>query len=105
MKDAHPTRTASVSAAYAGALKSFLKSRGLEVNVRVSTPLPELARIVGDEFAEPLTGAGRVLSNPALGLQFGTSVSGSAFGLLGLVAATASTVRESLEHLCRFEAI
>jgi len=94
----------SVSSLYADALGAFLAERGLP-----AAPPPTLAgharRVVGASFAHTLYGGVRELGESALGLQFGTRVGGAGFGMLGVAAATAPTLAESIRHLTQLESL
>lgn len=93
----------SVSDAYARAVGGFLRARGLPPGAQ---PLVAArTRVEGAFFGDALTRAGHELGDPALGAAFGLRVGGAAFGLLGVAAASAGTLREAIHHLQRFEAL
>lgn len=98
--------TPSVSSLYADALAAFLRDRGY-----APEPLAEFdgrspaRRVVGRAYAAAMITGVRELGDSALGLEFGTRVGGGGFGLLGIAAATAPTLRVTLEHLTRHESL
>ncbi len=94
----------SVSLSYAGALRAYLRERGLPGPARREAAVPT-ARIAGDAYGAALLEGGRSLGDTALGLGFGTRVGGAGFGLLGVAAATAGSLREAIVHLQRFESL
>lgn len=101
-----PADVPSVSASYARALRVFLRSRGLShVETGHAADLRPASRIEGRSFGMALAHGGRELGDAAPGLAFGARVGGAGFGLLGVAAATAPTLRESVRHLRRFESL
>lgn len=101
-----PTSMPSVSSLYADALAAFLRERGFMIGT--SDALPEISparRVVGRAYAQAMITGVRELGDSALGLEFGTRVGGGGFGLLGIAAATAPTLRGTIEHLTRHESL
>jgi len=98
-----PLDSPSVSGSYARALRAFLASRGL--------PGGDTAwgmrgvRVEGTALGDALVGGGRELGDPMLGVAFGTRVGCAGFGLLGVAAATATSLGEAVRHLQRFESL
>lgn len=90
----------SVSTLYAGALGAFLAERGLQASTSAQGP-----RLCGQSYSIMMSGASRELGDSALGLRFGTRVGGAGFGMLGIAAATAPTLREAIRHLTQLESI
>lgn len=97
----------SVSASYEQALRVFLHSRGLSVAAasRAGEDASPTLRVAGSLFGQTLTLGGRELGDATPGLTFGQAVGGAGFGLLGVAAATAPTLRESVQRLQRFESL
>jgi AraC-like DNA-binding protein len=96
----------SVSVSYERALQAFLRSRGLGNGAKdLATDQRVGSRVEGISFGSTLVRGGRELGDAALGLSFGTRVGGAGFGLLGVAAATAPTLRDSVRHLQRFESL
>jgi len=93
----------SVSSLYADALGAFLAERGLPAAAPSASGHGR--RVVGASFAHTLYGGVRELGESALGLQFGTRVGGAGFGMLGVAAATAPTLMESIRHLTQLESL
>lgn len=93
----------SVSTLYADALGAFLAGRGLPCSAAVRAPNPP--RLCGHSYATLMAGAARTLDDKGLGLRFGDRVGGAGFGMLGIAAATAPTLREAIRHLTRLESI
>lgn len=93
----------SVSTLYADALGAFLAERGLTQHG--STPDPRNRRLCGMSYSALMTGAARELDDKGLGLRFGARVGGAGFGMLGIAAATAPTLSESIRHLTQLESI
>jgi AraC-like DNA-binding protein len=94
----------SVSVLYADALGAFLHERGLPWQ----RPAPNVAparRVVAASFAHSLYGGERELGDPSLGLHFGTRVGAAGFGMLGIAAATAPTLGESIRQLTQLESL
>jgi AraC-like DNA-binding protein len=97
----------SVSVSYERSLRAYLQTRGL--------PAPRAgpddacacpaARVDGHAFGEELAYSGHVLGDVTTGLSFGLRVGGAGFGLLGVAAATAPTLRDSVRQLRRFESL
>ncbi|NHZ82432.1 helix-turn-helix domain-containing protein [Massilia sp. CCM 8695] len=97
------TRAApSVSTLYADALGAFLAEQGLPRDAGAAPPGP---RLCGSAFAGLMTGGARELGDPALGLRFGTRVGAAGFGMLGIAAASAPTLRDAIGHLTELESI
>ncbi|HEY0063015.1 MAG TPA: AraC family transcriptional regulator ligand-binding domain-containing protein [Telluria sp.] len=92
--------TPSVSSLYADALGAFLSEQGLPKDARASGP-----RLCGMSYASKMAGASRQLDDQTLGLRFGARVGGAGFGMLGIAAATAPTLREAIRHLTQLESI
>ncbi|SHH22724.1 AraC family transcriptional regulator [Massilia sp. CF038] len=92
--------TPSVSTLYADALGAFLAEQGLPADARATGP-----RLCGVSYASKMAGASRQLDDQALGLRFGARVGGAGFGMLGIAAATAPTLREAIRHLTQLESI
>ena len=95
-----PFDSPSVSGSYARALCSFLGSRGLPAAGGMAG-----VRIAGDTLGDALVDGGRELDDPLLGVRFGTRVGCAGFGLLGVAAATATSLGEAVRHLQRFESL
>jgi AraC-like DNA-binding protein len=93
----------SVSGSYARSLHAFLGSCGLPEDGDTPTPIGQ--RIDGTALSDALRAGGRALADPTLGIRFGTRVGCAGFGLLGIAAATATTLGEAVRHLQRFESI
>ena len=98
-----PFDSPSVSGSYAGALQAFLGSRGLPGSP--ATVAPARLRVAGDALGDALVEGGRELGDPLLGIRFGTRVGCAGFGLLGVAAATATSLGEAVRHLQRFESL
>lgn len=98
-----PFDSPSVSGSYARALRAFLDSRGLPATGAASG-MGGL-RVGGDALGDALVGGGRELDDPLLGIRFGTRVGCAGFGLLGVAAATATSLGEAVRHLRRFESL
>lgn len=92
--------TPSVSNLYAGALGAFLAERGLPQDTRSSGP-----RLCGISYSTLMADASRELNDHGLGLRFGSRVGGAGFGMLGIAAATAPSLREAIRHLTQLESI
>lgn len=93
----------SVSSLYADSLNRFLRGTGLAGNaMRWNDPAE---RVDASVFMAGLNSACRTLGRADLGVEFGLRVGGGGFGLLGLAAATAPTLREAIVQLQRFEAL
>lgn len=90
----------SVSTLYADALGAFLAEQGLRQDAR--TPGP---RLCGVSYSTLMAGASRALGDQGLGLRFGARVGGAGFGMLGIAAATAPSLREAIRHLTQLESI
>lgn len=96
----------SVSAAYERALRVFQRARGLgQVRAGRDDELMPASRVEGRSFGLALARGGRELGDAAPGLAFGARVGGAGFGLLGVAAATAPTLRDSVRQLRRFESL
>jgi hypothetical protein len=93
--------TPSVSALYADALGAFLDERGLPLRAGG----PRGPRLCGATYSTLMSTASRELDDSGLGLRFGTRVGGAGFGMLGIAAATAPTLREAIRHLTQLESI
>jgi AraC-like DNA-binding protein len=93
----------SVSTLYADSLGAFLAERGL--TPRSATPDPRERRLCGSSYSALMASAARELGDQGLGLRFGARVGGAGFGMLGIAAATAPTLRESIRHLTQLESI
>lgn len=96
----HAVLSPSVSSLYADALGAFLSERGLAPGTRSEGP-----RLCGNSYSTLMAGASRELGDRGLGLRFGARVGGAGFGMLGIAAATAPTLRESIRHLTQLESI
>src|SRR5690349_13842654 len=97
----------SVSVSYERSLKAYLQTRGLP-SARAGPDDARsgpASRVDGRAFGEALTFGGRVLGDTTTGLRFGLRVGGAGFGLLGVAAATAPTLRDSVRQLQRFESL
>ncbi len=92
--------TPSVSTLYADALGAFLLEQGLPQDARAPGP-----RLCGASYSTLMAGAARELDDQGLGLRFGARVGGAGFGMLGIAAATAPTLREAIRHLTQLESI
>jgi len=92
--------TPSVSNLYAGALGAFLAERGLPQTTRASGQ-----RLCGKSYSTLMAHAARELDDQGLGLRFGARVGGAGFGMLGIAAATAPSLREAIRHLTQLESI
>lgn len=92
--------TPSVSTLYADALGAFLTEQGLPQDTRAPGP-----RLCGVSYSTLMAGASRELGDQGLGLRFGARVGGAGFGMLGIAAATAPTLREAIRHLTQLESI
>jgi AraC-like DNA-binding protein len=103
LSPAVPSDAPSVSGSYARSLHAFLGSCGLAATGAVSPPASR--RIAGAALGDALRDGGRALSDPTLGIRFGTRVGCAGFGLLGVAAATAPTLGGAVRHLQRFESI
>jgi len=110
----HPgTAMPSVSSLYADALAAFLRDRGLDrtrpglqpAGFDKSFDKSPARRVVGRAYAQTMIAAVRDLGDSALGLEFGTRVGGGGFGLLGIAAATAPTLRGTIAHLTSHESL
>ena len=97
-----PFDSPSVSGSYARALRAFLDGRGLPAGSGASMGG---VRVAGDALGDALVGGGRELDDPLLGIRFGTRVGCAGFGLLGVAAATATSLGEAVRHLRRFESL
>ena len=100
-----PFDAPSVSGSYARALRAFLDSRGLPPNGAGAGAGMGAVRVAGDALGDALVGGGRELGDPMLGIRFGTRVGCAGFGLLGVAAATATSLGEAVRHLRRFESL
>ena len=102
-----PHANPSVSALYANALDAYLGERGFPLHPTSAEigPGASSQRVGGHDYAHMLTMSARELDDPALGLQFGTRVGAAGFGMLGIAAATALTLREAIVHLTQLESI
>lgn len=97
----------SVSVSYERSLKAYLRTRGLpaaRAGPEVEGAGPA-SRVDGRAFGEALTFGGHVLGDATTALAFGLRVGGAGFGLLGVAAATAPTLRDSVRQLQRFESL
>lgn len=94
--------TPSVSTLYAGALGAFLAERGLPPAPATG---PHGRRLCGASYSGLMSGAARALDDKGLGLRFGARVGGAGFGMLGIAAATAPSLREAIRHLTQLESI
>lgn len=92
--------TPSVSTLYADALGAFLAEQGLPQDARSPGP-----RLCGVSYSTLMAGASRELGDQGLGLRFGARVGGAGFGMLGIAAATAPSLREAIRHLTQLESI
>jgi AraC-like DNA-binding protein len=101
---------------YAAALGAFLRERGLPPDALahpVANTHPAAApgvstaaqRIDGHAYGNALVTATNELGDSALGLDFGTRVGAAGFGMLGIAAATAPTLRAAIGHLIELESI
>lgn len=107
----------SVSTAYARAWRAFLDDQGLAGAGRdapalapfgalpADAPAPPAHRVDGTAFGQALVQGRRLLGDPMLGVRFGLRVGGGGFGLLGIAAATAATLGQSILQLQRFESL
>lgn len=94
----------SVSAAYAAGLEIFLQSVGLTAGaLKVSSPMLATSRVPGPVFDTRLQTATRMAGDALLGVRFGSGVGGAGFSMLGLAAATAGSLRDTIQQLRRFE--
>lgn len=100
-----PETPATVSITYERALRTFLRTRGLRVHAPDELDDSPARRVSGQAFGTALTDSGHRLGEAGLGLVFGATVGGAGFGLLGVAAATAPTLRHSMRQLQRFEAL
>ena len=102
-----PAFTPSVCTLYADALGAFVNERGLEMPVAtpVAVAVARSPRLCGAAYSTLMSSASRQLGDNALGLRFGTRVGGAGFGMLGIAAATAPTLREAIRHLTQLESI
>jgi AraC-like DNA-binding protein len=101
---APPPDAPSVSGSYAQALNAFLGSCGLSDGGPAAQGILG-ARIDGAALGDSLVDGGRVVGDPMLGIRFGTRVGCAGFGLLGIAAATASTLADAVGNLQRFESL
>jgi AraC-like DNA-binding protein len=90
----------SVSTLYADALGAFLAERGLPQDAPSPGP-----RLCGNSYSTLMDRAARALDDRGLGLRFGARVGGAGFGMLGIAAATAPSLREAIRHLTQLESI
>ncbi len=97
-----PSFTPSVSTLYADSLGAFLAERGLP---REPATDPHGRRLCGTSYSTLMAGAARALDDKGLGLRFGARVGGAGFGMLGIAAATAPSLREAIRHLTQLESI
>jgi AraC-like DNA-binding protein len=95
----------SVSTLYADALAAFLTERGLPPALAVAAPPVHTQRVAAASFADVLAGGERELDDAALGLTFGTRVGTAGFGMLGIAAASAPTLAESIRQLTQLESL
>jgi AraC-like DNA-binding protein len=98
----------SVSTLYGDALGAFLAERGLPRDAQarhVLVPGPHGRRLCGNAYSALMAGAARELDDQGLGLRFGGRVGGAGFGMLGIAAATAPSLREAIRHLTQLESI
>jgi len=101
-------RQPSVSTLYADALGAFLEERGLPRAAQAPQVLvadPHGRRLCGNSYSALMDSAARELGDQGLGLRFGGRVGGAGFGMLGIAAATAPSLRESIRHLTQLESI
>jgi AraC-like DNA-binding protein len=100
------TSAPSVSISYERSLKAYLQTRGLPAaSAGNDGGLCPASRVDGRSFGQALMHSGRVLGDATTGLAFGLCVGGAGFGLLGVAAATAPTLRDSVRQLQRFESL
>ncbi len=100
------TSAPSVSISYERSLKAYLQTRGLPAaRDGDDACLCPASRVDGRVFGHALAHSGRVLGDATTGLAFGLCVGGAGFGLLGVAAATAPTLRDSVRQLQRFESL
>lgn len=92
----------SVSSLYAGALSAFLRDSGLPEPVDRTE---SIQRVDGQDYAQALVTGVHELGDPGLGLSFGARVGAAGFGMLGIVAATAPTLRQSIHYLTNMESL
>ena len=96
----------SVSVSYERSLKAYLRTRGLPPpRVEREGCACPASRVDGRAFGHTLARGGHVLGDATTGLAFGLCVGGAGFGLLGVAAATAPTLRDSVRQLQRFESL
>lgn len=62
-----------------------------------------VGRVRGSDFCEQVTHAVKATADCNLAFRFGAAIGGRAFGLLGISAATAPTLGQSLKNLLRWE--
>ncbi len=104
----HHVATPSVSTLYSDALGAFLAERGLPLSAQaqhLQAPDPHRRRLCGNSYAALMAGAAQELDDSGLGLRFGARVGGAGFGMLGIAAATAPSLREAIRHLTQLESI
>jgi AraC-like DNA-binding protein len=96
----------SVSVSYADALQAFLGEKGHpSARPLINNTASVASRIDGTAFAQRLVRSCEELGDATLAIDFGTRIGGAGFGLLGVAAATATTLRHAIGHLQRFEAL
>lgn len=107
-----PNSTGSASRCYAEAMLEYLYGHGVsprEAWCRLgwseaaqSGPFGRVARSSLDNL---LSWSANEIGNRAIGLDFGRSVGGAGFGVLGLAAATASDLASAVQALIRLEPV
>ncbi len=104
----HHASSPSVSTLYSDALGAFLAERGLpraDQAQRILASDPHGRRLCGNSYSALMAGAARELDDNGVGLRFGARVGGAGFGMLGIAAATAPSLREAIRHLTQLESI
>jgi AraC-like DNA-binding protein len=96
------TSEPTVAALYAQAFVEHAAFRGLRRPAALDLRSP-FARVRADDYARLVDHAARELDDASIGLSFGVSIGGMGFGLLGVAAATAETLGDSVRSLIRFE--
>ncbi|WP_284620603.1 AraC family transcriptional regulator [Aquabacterium humicola] len=101
-----PSDSPSVSGAYAEALRTFLLKQGLAWP-EPSRPVEAIPahRVPGSTFVRVLDDARRNLGDPLVGLHFGIRAGAAGYGLMGVAAATATSLRDTIRHLHRFASL
>src|SRR5262245_2372119 len=92
-----------VSSLYSNEFLAWAKARGLDTaGVDPVADAADVRRVDAHGFCGVVASAARSSGDRCMGLRFGAGVGGHALGLLGLAVASARTLAEAFDSLCRW---